>query len=75
MPASTVCVQVGQCGNQVGEAYFDQLSRADDGETFFRERAPGAGPQLWSVDLSGRNERRVLTQTDASDPAWSPLLQ
>lgn len=41
---------------------------------FFREARPGAPPQLWSVDLSGRNERRLVTQTDASDPAWSPLL-
>ena len=42
--------------------------------TFFRERAPGASPQLWSVDLTGRNLRRVKTPNDASDPAWSPLL-
>ena len=42
---------------------------------FFRENRPGAGAQLWSVDLSGRNERRVMTQTDASDPAWSPVLE
>ena len=42
---------------------------------FFRESRPGAGPQLWSIDLSGRNERRLQTQTEASDPAWSPLLQ
>lgn len=42
---------------------------------YFRESRPGAGPELWSVDLTGRNERRVMTQTDASDPAWSPLLQ
>lgn len=43
--------------------------------TFFRESAPGASPQLWSVDLTGRNLRRLPTPTDASDPAWSPLLQ
>lgn len=43
--------------------------------TFFRERAPGAPPQLWSVDLTGKNLRRLPTPTDASDPAWSPLLQ
>lgn len=43
--------------------------------TFFRERAPGASPQLWSVDLTGRNLRRLPTPTDASDPAWSPLLE
>lgn len=42
--------------------------------TFFREQAPGAGPKLWSVDLTGRNLQRIPTPTDASDPAWSPLL-
>jgi TolB protein len=41
---------------------------------FFREARPGAGPRLWSVDLTGQNERQVETSTDASDPAWSPLL-
>ncbi len=43
--------------------------------TYFRESRPGAGPQLWSIDLSGRNAQRLKTQTDASDPAWSPLLK
>jgi TolB protein len=41
---------------------------------FYREPTPGAGPSLWSVDLTGRNLRRVRTPADASDPAWSPLL-
>ncbi len=42
---------------------------------FFRE-TPGAqgGPKLYSVDITGRNERRVNTPSFASDPAWSPLL-
>jgi TolB protein len=35
----------------------------------------GKGAQIWSVDVTGRNERRVMTPGDASDPAWSPLLQ
>ena len=35
----------------------------------------GGGSQIWSVDVTGRNERRVLTPGDASDPAWSPLIQ
>ena len=41
---------------------------------FFRETSPGAVPALWSVDLTGRNLRRVRTPGAASDPAWSPPL-
>lgn len=35
----------------------------------------GGGSQIWSIDVTGRNERRVLAPGDASDPAWSPLIQ
>ncbi|SFP15677.1 Tol-Pal system beta propeller repeat protein TolB [Tranquillimonas alkanivorans] len=42
---------------------------------FTRETAGAAGePALYSVDISGRNLRRVPTDGAASDPAWSPLL-
>ena len=42
---------------------------------FTRESAGENGqPALFSVDISGRNLRRVPTNTAASDPAWSPLL-
>ena len=30
--------------------------------------------RLFSIDLTGRNEREIVTGTDASDPAWSPLI-
>lgn len=30
--------------------------------------------QLYSIDITGQNERMVLTPGDGSDPAWSPLL-
>jgi TolB protein len=42
---------------------------------FFREQ-PGSqgGPRLYSIDLTGYNERPVPTPSFASDPAWSPLL-
>ncbi|MBA4274521.1 MAG: Tol-Pal system beta propeller repeat protein TolB [Alphaproteobacteria bacterium] len=30
--------------------------------------------RLYSVDITGRNLREVMTPMDASDPAWSPLL-
>ncbi len=43
---------------------------------FFKESPSSRGsiPHLYSVDLTGYNERAVPTPTDASDPAWSPLL-
>ena len=41
---------------------------------FFRAARPGGPVDLWSVDLSGQNERRVPTPLEGSDPAWSPLL-
>ena len=41
---------------------------------FTRETA-GGDPALWSVDISGRNLRRIPTPGPASDPAWSPLRQ
>jgi TolB protein len=59
------------------EAYLDEAPTwSPNGRVimFFQEARPGAGPKLWSIDLTGRNLRQVPTQTDASDPAWSPLL-
>lgn len=41
---------------------------------FFRQAAGAAGPQLYSVDLTGRNEQKIPTPNFASDPAWSPRL-
>jgi TolB protein len=42
---------------------------------FTRETAgAGGGAALFSVDISGRNLKRVPTDGPASDPAWSPLL-
>ena len=47
---------------------------------FFRQDptfADGSGGEvsLWSVDVTGRNLRRISTPGDASDPAWSPLIR
>ena len=35
----------------------------------------GGTSKLYTIDLTGYNEREVLTPLDASDPAWSPLLR
>lgn len=41
---------------------------------YFKDPGGDAGPQLYTIDVWGRNERRIPTPTYASDPAWSPLL-
>lgn len=44
---------------------------------FGRETPGGRGgnrSRLYSVDITGNNLRELPTPTDASDPAWSPLL-
>jgi TolB protein len=35
----------------------------------------GGASRLYTIDLTGRNQREVPTPTSASDPAWSPLLR
>ena len=39
-------------------------------------RADGSGgrTRLYSIDLTGYNQREMVTPQDASDPAWSPLI-
>jgi TolB protein len=46
---------------------------------FYRETKAGAKGEgftakLWSIDITGYNERQLKTETDASDPSWSSLL-
>ena len=40
---------------------------------FFRTTRNSGRSGLWQVDLTGRNERRLPTPVDASDPAWGPI--
>ncbi len=42
---------------------------------FFRDGRGNGGPKLYSIDLTGYNERQLPTPSFASDPAWSPLLK
>ncbi len=43
-------------------------------ETKTDDKGEGFSAKLWSIDLTGYNERLVNTPTDASDPSWSSLL-
>ena len=43
-------------------------------ETKTNSKGEGFSAKLWSIDLTGYNEKMVETETDASDPSWSSLL-
>ena len=40
---------------------------------FFRTTQGSGKAEIWQVDLTGRNERRLPTPVDGSDPAWGPI--
>ena len=46
---------------------------------FFREQRGagrnGSSAKLYSIDLTGHNERQIVTPSGGSDPAWSPLVK
>ena len=46
--------------------YFKQNPTNDDGS--------GGESYLYRIDITGFNEKRIITPSSASDPAWSPSL-
>ncbi|UZK65772.1 Tol-Pal system beta propeller repeat protein TolB [Sphingomonas sp. M1-B02] len=40
---------------------------------FFRSAQGSGKPDLWSVDLTGVNARKIPTPLDGSDPNWGPI--
>ena len=46
--------------------YFKEERTSSDGT--------GGESSLYSIDLTGYNERRIITPLGGSDPAWSPLM-
>ena len=46
--------------------YFKEERTAEDGS--------GGESSLFSIDLTGHNERKIITPLGGSDPAWSPLM-
>ena len=47
---------------------------APNGRVIMFSRESGGRRRLFTIDVSGYNERQVSTPTDASDPDWSPTL-
>ncbi len=41
---------------------------------YFAQARNGGRTRLYSIDLTGYNQREIITPQDASDPAWSPLI-
>jgi TolB protein len=40
---------------------------------YFSDPGGDSGPSLYTVDVWGRSQQKIPTETFASDPAWSPL--
>ena len=47
-------------------SYFKEERTSEDGS--------GGESSLFSIDLTGYNERKIFTPLGGSDPAWSPLI-
>ena len=69
----------GSRERQLTDSYLDEgPTWAPNGRVimFTRDEGGASGrTYIYSIDLTGRNERRVLTPGEASDPAWSPLIR
>ena len=52
--------------NSRGTHIYRETKTDDKGRVF--------SAKLWSIDLTGYNERLANTPTDASDPSWSSLF-
>jgi len=68
----------GSNERQLTESYLDESPTwSPNGRVilFSRETIGRNGyNEIWSVDLTGQNVRRINTPGKSSDPAWSPLL-
>lgn len=66
----------GSGEREITESYLDEgPTWSPNGRVImFHRQARGGSIRLYSVDITGKNLREVITPMDASDPAWSPLL-
>lgn len=67
----------GSGEREITQAWLDESpSWAPNGRylTFTRQRSAYDKSKLMMIDVTGRNLREILTPTEGTDPAWSPLL-
>ncbi|WP_409434083.1 Tol-Pal system beta propeller repeat protein TolB [Litorimonas sp. RW-G-Af-16] len=68
----------GSNERQLTESYLDESPTwSPNGRVILFSRSTRGergGSEIWSVDLTGQNLRKVSTPGQASDPAWSPIL-
>ncbi len=74
--------RVGVMSPSGGDEHLLTRSWGDEGPSwspngrvlmFFRAAQGSGRPDLWSVDLTGVNARRIPTPLDGSDPSWGPI--
>ena len=59
---------------KTGQGARDRLATSDRIGRF-DANGSGGDTHVYRIDITGFNERRIVTPSDASDPAWSPLLR
>ncbi|MFO1241609.1 MAG: Tol-Pal system beta propeller repeat protein TolB [Rickettsiales bacterium] len=67
----------GSGEREITQSWLDESpSWAPNGRyiVFTRQRSAYDKSRLMMIDVTGRNLREILTPTEATDPAWSPLL-
>ncbi len=68
----------GSGERQLTESYMDEgPTWSPNGRVIIFSRSTrgrNAKAEIWSVDLTGQNLRKMPTPGQASDPAWSPIL-
>ena len=70
--------QTGKAERLLTDSYLDEgPTWSPNGRVILfsrQSRGARARSEVWSVDLTGSNLRKVPTPGSASDPAWSPIL-
>eukprot|EP00948_MAST-09A_sp_MAST-9A-sp1_P004283 g4283.t1 len=70
---SVICIQIGQCGNQLGWSFFDELYRLNPGNDVFFRRGKNGGTvaRALLVDMESKVVSKCLRKPRTRASAWS----